>query len=73
MEKEFFSMLADIFEMDKETVDGNTKLSEDLWDSVTILAVSAAIDSDFDVIVPVKDLETCKSVQDILNLIEENK
>ncbi|TYZ29946.1 acyl carrier protein [Selenomonas caprae] len=73
MEKEFFCKLEEILEMESGMVNKDTVLPDDLWDSLAILAVSAAIDSVYNVVVPVKEIEKCNTVGVLLNLIEESK
>lgn len=66
--KELFDKLAVIF--DKEDITDDLILEDNTWDSLTMLALSAAIDEVFDRVIPVKQLAKCKVVKDILNLIE---
>ena len=69
MEEKLFERLEEILEMETGTITKSTKLPEDLWDSLTILSVSAAIDSIYDKVIPVKKLGKCSKVQDIINLV----
>lgn len=73
MDKVFFGKLEEILEMESDTVDIDTALPRDIWDSLAILSVSAAIDSVYNTVVPVKQIEKCSTVGELLNLIEENK
>lgn len=71
MENVFLAKLEEIFDMTEGRLSVEAKLPEDLWDSLTILSVSAAIDSVYDKVIPVKKIEKCSTVQELLDLIKE--
>lgn len=71
MEKEFLANLAEILELQEGEVTPEMKLGEDVWDSLALLAVAAAFDSVYDQVVPVKKIEECTTVQELLDLVEE--
>lgn len=73
MDKEFMVRLAEILEIPTEKISREMKLPTDLWDSLAILAVAAAFDTVFDKVVPVKTIEKCTTVQELLSLAEGNE
>lgn len=67
----FFEQLADILDVPKEHITEDYVIEDGDWDSITTMAVSAALDEVFDVIVPVKKLRGCHSVGEIVALVKE--
>lgn len=72
MEKEFLANLAEILEMQEGEITPDMKLGDDVWDSLALLAVAAAFDSVYDKVIPVKTIEKCTIVQELLDLAEGN-
>ena len=72
MEKDFLANLAEILELQEGEITPDMKLGEDVWDSLALLAVAAAFDSVYDKVIPVKTIERCTTVQDLLDLAEGN-
>lgn len=64
---EFLTQLAEVFEVDH--VDEDFDVS-DKWDSLVVLNAIAAIDEQYGVTVPVKELTATKNVREVLALIE---
>ncbi len=71
MKKEIlYEKIADILEIPQDAVIDGLELQDDYWDSLAIMAVIAAIDETYDVTVPSAQLLDCKTVGDILIVIE---
>ena len=72
-QKEFFKRLAEIFDVPEENISLNYKLPAEAWDSIAVLAVTAAIDEIFDVVVSVKSIEKISTVEELMRLIESER
>lgn len=71
--KKFFNRLAEIFDVPESVVDLDYKFPKDAWDSIALLAVTAAIDEFFDVVVSVKSIEEINTVDELMQLIEKER
>lgn len=69
--QQFIEKLAEIFEVEATSLTEDFKLPGDIWDSLAVLAVSAAFDEIYDEVVPVKKIESCSTVADLLKLVED--
>ncbi|NLM03633.1 MAG: acyl carrier protein [Clostridiales bacterium] len=59
---------------DVDSITPNSTLTDDLdADSLDAVEIIMAIEDEFDIEIPDEDAETFKSVQDIVDYIEENK
>ncbi len=67
--KAFVAGLAGILQVPPETVTADYKLDSGNWDSVAVLATIALIDEQYNITVPAKDLVSCGSVKQLLDLI----
>ncbi len=65
----FVAGLAEILQVPPETVTLDYKLDSGNWDSVAVLATIALIDEQLNITVPAKDLVSCASVKQLLDLI----
>lgn len=45
----------------------------ELWDSLTILSIIAMLDEDYKITLSAEELEECKTIADLDNLISERK
>jgi acyl carrier protein len=65
--------IAEIFEEPREHVKPDT-LRDAIpgWDSMGTLALMAALDKDFDIVLTPEDLTTLKKVGDILQILQRN-
>lgn len=70
-EKELIKRIAEIIDIKEENLSMEYKLDENIFDSLGILALSAAIDSVYDVVVPVKKLQSADKIADIFSFIHE--
>ncbi len=70
---EFFARLAEIFDIPIDTITDNRAITEEDWDSLAAMAVMAAIDEIYDVVVPVKEIVKCRTVGDLLRLVAAGK
>lgn len=62
-------ILEEIFEM--EELKKDTILEElETWDSVAVLSIIAIIDSDFDKVYTASEIRECKTIGDLMNLME---
>ena len=65
--------IAEIFEEPKENV--RPEMPRDAipgWDSMGTLALMAALDKDFDIVLTPEDIKTLKKVGDILQILQRN-
>ena len=70
---EFFARLAEVFDISADTITESYAVTEEDWDSLAAMAVMAAIDEIYDVVVPVKEIVKCRTVGDILRLVAAEK
>ena len=69
--KSFLAKLADVFEVDANTVTPDFPLAA-RWDSVAVLTAIALTDEQFDVTVPPDELTRCASAADVLALVDQS-
>lgn len=72
MWEEFLAKLADILEVDNSNLSESVELNDDNWDSVAHLAAIAAIDEQFGITVPARELTQCTSVGALLKLVRHS-
>lgn len=73
MEKknELLKKIAEI--LDEKEINMTDKVTENTFDSLGILALSAAIDDVYDLVVPVANLRRVSTIEEIFKLIEDNE
>lgn len=72
MEK-FKELLEDVLEREDEGVNpSDTFRDYDEWDSLSILAVGAMINEEYDITIPRNDFEKLLTVQDLFEYIKRN-
>lgn len=71
MEKknELLKKIAEI--LDEKEINMTYKITENTFDSLGILALSAAIDDVYDVVVPVANLRRVSTIEEIFKLVED--
>lgn len=69
----FMTKLAGILEVNKDDLNDQYVLDADNWDSLVVVATIAAIDEQFNITVPTKELSECVSVADLLALIRRSQ
>lgn len=68
---EKLAQLEEIMDLDEGTLKPDDKLKEyDEWDSITILAFIAFMDSDFGKTVKGEEIKNLTTVQDVLDIME---
>ena len=67
---EFYEGLAEIIEVEPDTVNPDLSLEEGAWDSLAVVSTIALIDDVYDVTVHPDKLSECKTVGDIERLVE---
>jgi acyl carrier protein len=72
MWEEFLAKLAAILEIDGSKLSESVELNDDNWDSVAHLAAIAAIDEQFGITVPSRELTQCTSVGALLKLVRHS-
>jgi len=73
MENKLVEIIAEALEIDKSVAENDLKLDpEDNWDSIALLSVIASIDEEFDIQLDGDKLAECRSISDILKLLEDN-
>lgn len=68
---ELLKKIAEI--LDEKEINMTDKITENTFDSLGILALSAAIDDVYDVVVPVANLRRVSTIEEIFKLIEDNE
>ena len=70
---EAMAWIADLFEESKESLQPDTP-REDIaaWDSLGILSLMAGLDEEFEILLSEDELESLRSVSDILEILKRN-
>lgn len=69
---EFYRVLEDTLELDAGRLKGNETLADlETWDSMAPLLLISMADQKFGIPLPVKAIQECKSIQDIVKLFGE--
>lgn len=72
MENKLIEIIAEALEIDPSEASNNLSLDpEDNWDSIALLSVIASIDEEFDIQLDGDQLAACRSIPEILKLLEE--
>ena len=66
---ELLKKIAEI--LDEKEINMTDKITENTFDSLWILALSAAIDDVYDVVVPVANLRRVSTIEEIFKLVED--
>ena len=69
----FIESVETALELDKGSLQAETKLSTDFWDSLAIITVIAIVDEEFGLILEGDEVMKCESISDILELVEGKK
>lgn len=69
----FYKELAKILEVPAKDLHEGYVFPEEAWDSLTVMATAASIDTLYDVVIPVKKLSKCENVRQLLSLVKEEK
>ncbi len=73
MENKLIEIIAEALEIDNSVAENNLKLDpEDNWDSIALLSVIASIDEEFNIQLDGDKLADCRSIPEILKLLEDN-
>ena len=73
MENKLVEIIAEALEIDKSVAGNDLKLDpEENWDSIALLSVIASIDEEFDIQLDGDKLAECRSISDILKLLEDS-
>ena len=71
MEK-FIEDLKDILEIEDRDINPTDKFRDyEEWDSLSVLAVLAMINDEYDITIPRKEFDTIVTVNDLYNLIQD--
>ena len=70
--KEFIFLLEEVLEIPNGSLSEENNEIEFEWDSLAILSTIANIDSLFEVVISPDDLNKCKELKSVLELIEKN-
>lgn len=71
--EKFVEILADQLDVDKDTITGETKISEDLnADSLDVVEMLMAIEDEFNIEIPDEEIENFKTVNDVVEYIQNN-
>ena len=69
MTDQFGRGLAEILSVSPGSVEPGLELNEDNWDSMAMISAIALIDETFGITVPVEGLTRCRSVGDLVALV----
>jgi acyl carrier protein len=69
-EREFYSQLAEILDTDVESVNPGAQLEELGWSSLAVVSFIAFADESFSTIVGPRHLAACKTVGDLMQLLD---
>ena len=69
--KEFIDLLEEALEIPRGSLNDNNYNVDFDWDSLATLSTLATIDTLFDVVISPDDLNNCKQLKSILELIEK--
>ena len=72
-QSKLFQKLAQILGVPEDGMSAAYALADEEWDSLELMSIAAAVDEVYDVVIPVREISGCKTVGDILLLIEEKK
>ena len=67
--REFLSLLEEVIEADPGTIKGTETLEDLAWDSLSVLGFIAAMDERFGLDISPKELNKCKTVDDLIALL----
>ncbi len=74
MTEEFVSNFANAVEVEPGTINESTVFKEiETWDSLCVLSVIAMIDEAYQVTLGGDDIESCKTILDIITLVETRR
>ena len=69
-EKQFLSHLAQVFDVSEDDMTMDFVLADGEWDSLASMATMAGIDKIYNAVVPVKEIVRCRTVAELMKLIE---
>lgn len=69
--EEFLSDLADALEVEADELDEKYELDESNWTSLVIVSAISIIDEHYDITVDGQALKNCKTVGELVGLIED--
>ena len=73
MENKLIAIIAEALEIEQSMAKNDLKLDpEDNWDSIALLSVNASIDEEFDNQLDGDELAGCRSILEILKLLDDN-
>lgn len=68
------AILAEQFDVEEDSINSETKLVEDLGaDSLDVVDLLMSMEDEFEIEVPDEDIENMKTVNDLVQYIEENR
>ena len=70
MTPNFRTELAEILDIDEQDLLADMILDDSVWDSLAIVSTAALIDEEYSKIVDGEMLTNCKSIKELMNLIE---
>ena len=70
----FIASFEEVLEVDNGTVKAECFFREfDEWDSITLLSLIAMLEDDYDVIIPRKEFDEIKTIQELFDFVNKNK
>lgn len=64
-EEGFLQKIADFVKVSRESLDDSTPIDPQTWDSIELIDLIAAIDEEYGVTVPVKEINACTNVGEL--------
>jgi len=70
----FYLKLDEMLELDPGSTQGSTRLADmEAWDSLAVMSFIAMADSDYGISLAAKAIAACRTVDDLVALIEEKQ
>ena len=74
MLKEIIALMAECLEKEPEQIKETDEYREyEEWDSLAYVAVIAAIDDAYEIVIPIEDFRTCRTVKALADYVEAHK
>lgn len=68
----FYELMDEVLDLDEGTIKGDEVLESLEWESITIVSFIALVDEAFDIILEGEKVIACKTIEDLLKMVEKN-
>ena len=69
MEKEFINFVADVLNVDPNSLSMETKYKTDGWDSLKMMTLIMEIEAEYDVNIPIEKVSSIVNLRDLYGLV----